>query len=205
MSSFTVPQQKRSTGGTSFGAYDPTAPFTSPFLQPAFGMCLVTGALVALTQAMPHEFLPTKYIGTVVGGAKAERWIVLPGSLIAVGYAAVAAQVDGGDPLTGHTIGMGLSQLTTVCCVAARRISPWYWVFGLGFALYSYLHHRRRIRMLTDGAPWYVWGDWTRVRETRRAAKAAARSLKDDAPIREAHSAYVGRQLERLRTLRPMH
>jgi hypothetical protein len=156
-------------------AYDPMAAMSSPFLQPATGMSAISVAFALLAQASPRDFVPERYLGRLVSGVKAERFILFPASTAALLYGAVAVQTFEGNYIRGHAAGLAVSGAVSLGLAKMLAVSPWYWLLFAGFSAYGALHHGRRLSLYSDGATWYRQGDagrvWRHWSTTRADAK----------------------------------
>jgi hypothetical protein len=155
------------TSGSTFSVENSGGMF-APLFQPAFGMSVFTVFIMVTTQSIPKSFLPAKYVGTKIGGLKAQRWVMLPMATVTMLYAAAAEQAAAGNPVRGHTGGYFVSMAAAGMCMIGRTYSGWFWPLTFIYAMFGQLHHGRKLSQLTDGASWYNSGDWSHMRQYQR-------------------------------------
>lgn len=153
------------SASTNFAGIDPTAPFASSFTQPAAVVMYITMAACAMSQKLPRDFLPPRYVGRVINGFKAERLLLMPLGTIVVFYGAVAEQLNVGHNVRGHAAGFAVSMASAAGCLAAWRVSPYYWGLFTLYSIYGMVHHLRKLILYTDQAPWFQRGDFAVVRQ----------------------------------------
>jgi hypothetical protein len=155
--------------------YDASAAFSSPIFHPSTVIGGFTMVLAGIAQMSPRDFLPIALVGTKVHGVSVQKLFLLPASTVMTLYAACGVQIYEGHHVRGHLCSMWLSFACAAMAASGARVSMFYWVLFGVYLGYGMFYDGRKLAMYSDGAPTYRWGDFTRIRKERKAAKAKSR------------------------------
>ena len=131
----------------------------SALSQPALYCSFFTTLLLGTTQMWTHEFLPLKYIGRRYYGIPVQRAFLVPFALLATSFGGIAEVIASESLLAGHVAGLGLSGVAAVGFSSMYKLSLWFPVLGLMYAMYGWTHHRMWLGVLFDDVPLCTFTD----------------------------------------------
>jgi hypothetical protein len=146
--------------------------FASFFFSCSTAMGFLTLLFGYAVHSQPTEFLPANLINKKFYELRPRRMIVVPFFVIGVvnfcsGYITHSKE----NQFTGNMVGLTANLFFGLSLIGLRKITWLYTAMGSIHLTFAFLHHYRRLCIMTDNASLFCWSDFAEIREDRKRRK----------------------------------
>ena len=164
-------------------AISTTDVFNSFVMSCSTAMFFLSNTFAYVIIRAPGEFVPAHLIDKKIWEIRPRR--AMPAPFLLVGFfnlicGYVTHQLV--QPLTGNVMGFLCNSVFGLSLFALTKVTWLYPAMGCIYTAFGFLHHYRRLGVLTDNSPLFNWSDFSDIREYRQNRHNRKYTHEDDEP-----------------------